>query len=55
MQGLILLQQAVAQERRPLSWMIGEQGVHRTPMPAQRDLKQAERQAQTTLRTPDSV
>ena len=55
LQGLLLLRDAVAHERRPLSWVIGEQGVHRAPLPAQRDLKQAERQAQTTLRTPDEV
>src|SRR5271163_3962242 len=54
-QGLMLLQDAIAAERRPLSWVIGDQGVYRTPLPAQRDLKHAERQAQTTLRTPDSV
>lgn len=55
MQGLLLLQQAVAHERRPLSWVLGEQTVHRDPLPAQRDLRQAARAAQTTLRTPDSV
>jgi NADH-quinone oxidoreductase subunit B len=54
-QGLMLLQNAIAAERRPLSWVIGDQGVHRAPMPAQRDLKHAERQAQGALRTPDSV
>jgi NADH-quinone oxidoreductase subunit B len=55
MEGLLLLQKAITQERRPLSWVIGDQGVRRNPMPAERDLKQAERQAQTTLRPPDSV
>jgi NADH-quinone oxidoreductase subunit B len=55
MEGLLLLQKAIAQERRPLSWVIGGQGVHRNPMRAERDRKQAERQAQTTLRPPDSV
>ena len=50
-----LLRDAIAAERRPLSWVIGDQGVHRAPLPAQRDLKHAERQAQTILRTPDSV
>jgi len=55
MEGLLLLQKAITQERRPLSWVIGEQGVQRNPMPAERDRKQAERQAQTTLRPPDSV
>ena len=55
MEGLLLLQKAIAQERRPLSWVIGDQGVRRNPMPAERDRKQAERQAQTTLRPPDTV
>jgi NADH-quinone oxidoreductase subunit B len=54
-QGLLLLQNAIAAERRPLSWVIGDQGIYRTPLPAQRDLKLAARQGQTTLRTPDSV
>jgi len=55
MQGLILLQQAIAKEQRPLSWVVGDQGVYRAPMPVERDRKLAERRAQTTLRTPDQV
>jgi NADH-quinone oxidoreductase subunit B len=55
LQGLILLQQAIAKEQRPLSWVVGDQGVYRAPLPAERDRKFAERQAQTTLRTPDQV
>jgi len=27
MQGLMMLQDAVKQERRPLSWTVGEQGI----------------------------
>ncbi|MGH8529266.1 MAG: NADH-quinone oxidoreductase subunit B [Nevskiales bacterium] len=55
LQGLMLLQDAIAKEQRPLSWVVGDQGVYRAPMPSQRDAKLAERQASTTLRTPDSV
>ncbi|MGB0955701.1 MAG: NuoB/complex I 20 kDa subunit family protein [Panacagrimonas sp.] len=55
LQALNLLQDAIGKERRPLSWVVGEQGIYRANLPAQRDLKQAERQAQTHLRTPDSV
>jgi NADH-quinone oxidoreductase subunit B len=55
MEGLVLLSDAVGKERRPLSWMIGPQGVQKMPMPAQRDLKRAERQQITLLRTPDQV
>ncbi|MEJ2420495.1 MAG: NADH-quinone oxidoreductase subunit NuoB [Acidobacteriota bacterium] len=55
MQGLVLLQQKVAAERRPLSWVIGPQGVYRPEMPVQRDLRRPERNKATTLRTPDEV
>lgn len=55
LQGLMLLQEAIGQERRPLSWVVGEQGVYKANLPAQRDLKQEERCAVQVLRTPDSV
>ena len=55
LQALLLLQNSIAEERRPLSWVVGDQGVYRRPMPAERDRKQAERNAQTILRSPDSV
>src|SRR6266853_4149253 len=55
LEGLLLLQTAVGTERRPLSWVIGPQGVHRPDMPSMRDAKWAQRQSLTVLRTPDSV
>lgn len=55
MAGLLLLQQAVAQERRPLSWVVGPQGVYRPDMPVLRDEKRAERQRETELRPPDTA
>jgi NADH-quinone oxidoreductase subunit B len=55
MEGLLLLQQAVGREKRPLSWVVGPQGVVRPPMPSMRDLKRPERQKMTTLRSPDEV
>jgi NADH-quinone oxidoreductase subunit B len=55
MEGLLLLQQLVGQERRPLSWVVGPQGVERPPLPSMRDRKRAERQHTTTLRSPDEV
>jgi NADH-quinone oxidoreductase subunit B len=54
-QGLNLLQDAIGQERRPLSWVVGEQGVYKANLPAQRDLKQEERCAVQVLRTPDQI
>ena len=55
MQGLILLQKSIASERRALSWVVDDQGVHRIPKPSQRDLHREERMRADKLRAPDSV
>jgi NADH-quinone oxidoreductase subunit B len=55
MEGLTLLREAVGQEKRPLSWVIGPQGVDRAPRPSLKDQKRAERQQATVLRPPDEV
>src|ERR1051326_5522756 len=55
MEGLLLLRDAVGKERRPLSWVVGPQGVVRPERPSLRDRKRAERQQATLLRTPDEV
>ena len=52
---LTLLQSAVGTERRPLSWVVGSQGVTRLPEPSLRDSKRSLRQRTTDLRTPDDV
>lgn len=55
MEGLILLQDAIGNERRPLSWTIGPQGVHKGPRPSQRDLKAELRRKHGSWRSPDEV
>jgi NADH-quinone oxidoreductase subunit B len=55
MEGLLLLQDAVGREKRPLSWLVGPQGIERPPRPSMRDLKRAARQQATELRPPDVV
>jgi NADH-quinone oxidoreductase subunit B len=55
MNGLLLLQEAVGGERRPLSWIVGPQQVYRPGLPVQRDLKRQQRRRVTRLRPPDSV
>lgn len=55
MQGLNLLQDAIGKERRPLSWVIGPQGIERSDRPSQRDLKRSERMRTVALRSPDEV
>ena len=53
MEGLTLLQQAVGSDRRPLSWLVGPQGIQRGPRPSMRDLKRLERSKATLLRPVD--
>jgi len=55
MEGLLLLQEAVGSEKRPLSWLVGSQMTERPPMPSLRDIKRADRQKATQLRSPDEV
>ena len=55
MQGLTLLQEAVKNTRRPLSWMIGEDGSVAKYDPSQRDLKTPERMRATNLAEPTTV
>ena len=55
LEGVLLLRDAIGKEKRPLSWVIGPQGVQRPDMPSMRDAKWAHRQSLTVLRTPDSV
>lgn len=50
MEGLLLLQNVVGSERRPLSWVVGEGEIARPEMPVMRDLKRAQRQAMTEIR-----
>ena len=55
MDGLLLLSQAVGREQRPLSWVVGPQGVTRPKPPVMRDLKRPWRQQQTWLEPPDTI
>jgi NADH-quinone oxidoreductase subunit B len=55
LEGLLLLQNAVGNERRPLSWVVGPQGVGRPQLPSMRNLKAAEREKMTSLRPIDEV
>jgi NADH-quinone oxidoreductase subunit B len=55
LEGLILLQQAIGREHRPLSWTVGRQTVERPPAPSLRDLKRADRRRTTDLAKPDGV
>jgi len=53
MEGLLLLQEAVGKEERPLSWAFGPQGFTKAPGPSLRDLKMETRRKMTDLTPPD--
>ncbi|MCA9412470.1 MAG: NADH-quinone oxidoreductase subunit B [Candidatus Omnitrophica bacterium] len=55
LEGLVLLRDSVGREKRPLSWVIGPEGVVKPDQPALRDLKRVERSGVTTLRPPTEV
>jgi NADH-quinone oxidoreductase subunit B len=55
LEGLILLQEAIGTEKRPLSWMVGPQAVTRASLPNQRERKRKARYRATALREPDHV
>jgi NADH-quinone oxidoreductase subunit B len=54
-EGLLLLRDAVGNEKRPLSWTVGPQGVFKPKAPSFRDEKRDERTQIQELRSPDEV
>src|SRR5688572_20997156 len=55
MEALLLLRDRVGQERRPLSWVAGPQGVERPQPPAMRDVRRPHRKGLVVLESPDHV
>lgn len=53
MESLLLLQDKIGKQRRPLSWWFGPQEVQQPIMPSMRDLKRDERTRQRTYPTTD--
>ena len=55
LQGLMLLQDAVGKERRPLSWVVEDQRVIKAEKISQRDLRTESRRKATDLKEPNHV
>jgi NADH-quinone oxidoreductase subunit B len=55
MQGLVLLGEAVKNERRPLSWVIGDQGVEKPQMQSMKDKRRETRMNMVDFRPIDEV
>lgn len=55
MHGLLLLQQSVGKEKRPLSWVIGDHGVIKPEKTSMRDMNREKRQQMTDFKTTDEI
>jgi NADH-quinone oxidoreductase subunit B len=55
LQGLVMLQESIGKERRPLSWAVGDQSIIKPEKTSQRDALTPERIKATTLREPNKV
>jgi NADH-quinone oxidoreductase subunit B len=55
LEAIMLLRDKIGAERRPLSWMLDDQGVTELVPPSNRDLKNEERMRATDFRPPDEV
>src|SRR5688572_24992238 len=55
MEGLMLLAKSVGQERRPLSWVIGDQGVIKPEKIDVKERRYEKRKEMVTFRSPDEV
>ncbi|KAG8281806.1 hypothetical protein J6590_051862 [Homalodisca vitripennis] len=54
-QALLLLKEAIGKEQRPLSWIVGDQGIYRANMESERKRKHNERAKMTYLRSPEEI
>ena len=54
-QAIMLLQESITKERRPLGIHVNDQGIYQPVMQPERDRKQAERIAVKNLRIPDNI
>jgi NADH-quinone oxidoreductase subunit B len=55
MEGLLMLRDQVGSEKRPLSWVIGDQGVIKPDEASHKKMKRENRMKMTEIRPPDGV
>jgi NADH-quinone oxidoreductase subunit B len=55
MEGLLLMREQIGQERRPLNWVVGSQGILKPPEISLKASKREERMKMTDLRSPDEI
>lgn len=52
-QALLLLKESINKERRPLSWVVGDQGIYRARMQSERQRKNVTRISESVFNIPD--
>lgn len=55
LEGLTMLSDAIGKEKRPLSWVIGPQGIQKPDKPSMKELKREERKKMTKLKPPTEI
>jgi NADH-quinone oxidoreductase subunit B len=55
LEGLLLLRKSIGSEKRPLSWVLGQQGITRPEKISVRDLKNDDRMKMENIRTMDGI
>ena len=55
LEGLLLLRESIGKEERPLSWVIGPQGIHNAAKISMRDKKMEERSKMGTIRPMNEI
>src|SRR5664279_1752977 len=55
LEGLLLLRDSIGKEERPLSWVIGPQGIHKAEKISMRDIKQEERNKMGIIRPMNEI
>jgi NADH-quinone oxidoreductase subunit B len=55
LEGLLLLRDSIGKEKRPLSWVIGPQGINKPEKLCLRDLKNMDRMNMGKIRTMDNI
>jgi NADH-quinone oxidoreductase subunit B len=55
MEGLVLLRDAVGKEKRPLSWVVGPQGVTKAEKISMKEVKREQRMKMTEIKSPDEI
>jgi NADH-quinone oxidoreductase subunit B len=55
MEGLVLLRDSVGKEKRPLSWVVGPQGVTKAEKISMKEVKREQRMKMTEIKPPDEI